>query len=307
MDGMAQNQVNFRSNNTQHLNRRPPVEFVKELGYSNNNNIKHFWYTRRGIDNNILVNAWGDVFVWVGDDLTVLALPTTTFDPNIHDVRELIVEEINDTVFIANPKIPIVMDTNIIGKWNVPTHINITTALNYEDTLSIKATRLDLNGNELYSKIVSHSVVHINYTSGSAVDYSAADTSRSTAVIAADIAQQLNGSSWGGFLGYLSGMFNSLNSIAGTLLSIGTANGWSDYIAGASGITSQITSITAQVDTILGNMSNFYGGTAADARIALATAQAEQTIAQGEYEFAVANLAADPTNTLLIAIVATKL
>jgi len=300
--GTAQEQVNFRSNHYHGLSRRPRLEAERVL-YRTDLAVKHFYYMRTEIEYHILVLQNGRVVIWKGDDMTDTGfLPTEYFNPAVHNVTDLIMEQINDTVFILNPKITISMDPYIKGYYNQPTHINVTTAMNYGDTLTLQVNRLSRTGELLYSKVVTHTVENPDYMNPDGIDFGPADIARSTAVIAEDITRQLNGAAWGGFLGQVSIVFSWIGSIANYMNLIGTNNGWPDYIAASNGFTASVDSITADITAVLDAMALLYGGGVASARAALQDAQATQAIKQGAYDKAVADLALNPGNSTLIAI-----
>ena len=192
--GMAKEQINFRSNPQHSLSRRARLEWVKML-IPEDIEVKHHFMRRNGKEYRVLLRSTGEVIISVDEVITEGVVP----EDYMGKLQDMQIEQINDVVIILNTKKTVRMSTEIEGYMNQPTHINVTTALQYETTLEMDVTRVTKTGEEVGKVKVVYTVEGVDYTEGT---YAAADNSRRTDKVAEEIWKQLNGNTDGGVLWY---------------------------------------------------------------------------------------------------------
>jgi hypothetical protein len=275
-DGVCSAQVNMRANKQISLRRRPILEHEKVLWEGPETNFKHFWYQRQGVDNHVIVLDTGRIVLWSGNTtVSDTFLPTSYFNPATHTVDDLLIESVNDTIFIINKKIVVGMDSLIVGYYNQPTHINITTALNYEDTLNLTVSRVSTTGVVTNVIFVSHSVTPVDYSGTSNVDYSIADKSRSTQTVAQSIADQINDNSWGGFLGPLGSANRIYKKLAEDIIIMGGQVGNAGVTGWGNTMLANSITVKNDIQSILDAMAALPGAGHEDDVLAMNLAQAD--------------------------------
>ena len=178
--GQAGLQVNMRSDPVKKLTRRPSLKWEARLTATANALNIHSYY-RKGEDIQIIVDENGAISGFVNG----ISKPSVGTFASYFASSNLKFETINDTTFVINPNTVVAMstDTDVLKtNGNDPrkiAHINVTSALNYGEVLTVNITGTTINES-------------VTITIPDALSQVAADAARKTNVVAADIHVAIN-------------------------------------------------------------------------------------------------------------------
>lgn len=179
--GYAKIQENFRSDPIEKLKRRPSLMNEGVLSDTGDGTETRHVFTRNGVEHEVLVRKDGSV-VGMIDGVQQTTMGDCT--PYINDSEESDVDlvTINDTVFVLNRKVIVKMlekTDQSEGNYIKCSHINVLTALNYGEVITITVKRAGATLGE---------VTYTVPTIGSDLsNYDAADRARATAKVAESI------------------------------------------------------------------------------------------------------------------------
>lgn len=177
--GTAGDQVNFRSDPVTKLTRRPPAKWKGKLT-TLSGDIKSHEYLRNGAVVRVLVSSNGVVKAFIDN---VEKTVTGDISSYLGDVNDVVLKTINDTTFILNKKKVVKMSTGIDSVLARVVHINVTTALNYGEKVTLK-----LRSPHWSEQVYTYAVPDL----GSTPNYDAADKARSTSEVAKQLAIMIN-------------------------------------------------------------------------------------------------------------------
>jgi hypothetical protein len=182
VDGQATTQLNFRSDPVNKLTRRPPLKWLGSLlDVTSGTDILNHSYTRGDTTYRYLLNKdTGDVHCYINDTLHMsLTVPAYGTGQNI------VVQTINDETFFVNTDIVVQMlpDTDDATIQKV-SHINVTEALNYSETVQVNITKSNGDRASVSYKVPSLGTSNPNYD--------AADRARATTRVAQELAARIN-------------------------------------------------------------------------------------------------------------------
>jgi hypothetical protein len=178
--GQAGLQENFRSDPVNKLTRRPSLAWDQTLLPFVGRDIVNHNYSRAGTDYRIIIDDSGIAIGWVnGVSKSVVG----SFGAYFTAFDEISLNTVNDTTFVSNPTINIEMstdtDNNVGTGVEKVSHINIVSAMNYSESLTVGIK--EAGG-------TTHSVVYTIPALGvSSPDYDAADAARATARVASEL------------------------------------------------------------------------------------------------------------------------
>lgn len=181
--GTAEDQVNFRSDPVSKLTRRPPAKWQKHLTTVAGDLISHE-YLRNGAVVRVIVTHTGSVEAFIDDVRKTVTGSITDYLGNVEDV---VLKTINDSTFILNKKKVVKMSTGTDTMIERVTHINITSALNYGETVRIK-----MRAGVAPPVEYSYSVPEL----GTTPNYDDADKARATSAVAKALADLINADSF---------------------------------------------------------------------------------------------------------------
>lgn len=183
--GQAGLQENFRSDPVEKLTRRPSLAWDQTLLPFVGSDIIHHKYTREGVEYRILID---DAGVAIGYVDGVSKSVVSSFAGYYTAFDEAILSTVNDTTFFTNPTVLVEMDPetdNSVGTGiEQVSHINIVSAMNYSETISVE---VKLGATVL--GIASYSIPALGITDP---DFDAADAARATAQVAASLKVSLS-------------------------------------------------------------------------------------------------------------------
>lgn len=182
--GMAEVQVNFRSDPVAKLTRRPPVKWQKKLATIPENVVSHE-YTRNGNNVRVLVTNTGAVKAFINN---VEKTVTGDISDYLGDVNDVVMKTINDTTIILNKKKVVRMSPGTDTMIERVAHINVTSALNYGEKLRIK-TQVGVSPPIYYEYAIPDL--------GTTPNYDDADKARATSAVAKNLADQINADMFG--------------------------------------------------------------------------------------------------------------
>lgn len=181
MKGHAGAQRNFRSDPVNKLTRRPPLQWLGKLVDVTSENILHHSYERDSVTFRfILDKTTGTLHSWVdGVEQPVLEAPLAYIGNN------MVAQTVDDATFFVNQDKVVLMDDTVdeltISRYS---HLNVTTALNYSESVKINVT---------LSTGVRSSVIHTVPALGiTDPDYDSADAARATSKVASELATKLD-------------------------------------------------------------------------------------------------------------------
>lgn len=182
--GYASKQVNFRSDPVNKLTRRPPSLYKGKVStVTNTNAVTYHSYERDGKEYSYILDTITKTIVCTIDDVVVDTISMGDYSGTDMDMftidhdtyllnRDIVVTNLTDT------------DADLIEKVS---HINVTSALNYGETIQVNITKSD--GTRHY---VSYVVPELGTEEP---DYDAADKARATKQVALEIAARINAGS----------------------------------------------------------------------------------------------------------------
>ena len=177
MKGHASAQINMRSDPVQKLTRRPPLRWDAFL-LATENEVTDHSYFRNGKEYKILLEDTGAVHGYV-DNVKVSTGDLSTYGASTN----VLMKTINDTTFVVNKGTVVTLGTDTDDATiQKASHINVTSALNYGETLTVEV--FPEPGNQLLASSV--------ITIPAATDATNADVARRTNQVAEDIATDLN-------------------------------------------------------------------------------------------------------------------
>jgi len=187
-DGHAELQVNFRSDPVQKLTRRPPLVFSNDLMpvFDDAHNYVHHEYRKDGDTFTIIVNTTtGDVssFRNYTQDGT-----TQSAAANYLMGGDIVMRTINDTTYLLNKNVVTARGVSLDTEVPV-THINVLSALNYGETLTVGIGSTE----DSPPRSVSYIVPDLGSTTP---DYDAADKARATTAVARGVADLFLAQTW---------------------------------------------------------------------------------------------------------------
>lgn len=182
--GMAEVQVNFRSDPVSKLTRRPPVKWKKKLATIAEDVVSHE-YTRNGANVRVLVTNTGNVKAYINDIEKPVVGDISSYLGNVTDV---VMKTINDTTIILNKSKTVRMSSGTDTMIERVAHINVTSALNYGEKLRIK-TQVGVSPPIYYEYAIPDL--------GATPNYDDADKARATSAVAKALADQINADLFG--------------------------------------------------------------------------------------------------------------
>lgn len=185
-NGQMAEQINMSSDPVQKLTRRPPAMWEGLLTTPTTTSVKSHVYVRGGKQFRVLLQSDGTVQAFIDN---VSKTVTGNVSAYVGDLNKTVLRTINDTTLVVNQD-KVVRMVPTLDTIEKVTHINVTTALNYGETIELWIT--PTTGVPLF---VSYTVPDIGATSN---NIDAADKARATKkvaqVIADDIALEFNNS-----------------------------------------------------------------------------------------------------------------
>ncbi len=180
-DGQAELQVNLRSDPVQKLTRRPSLVYKAHLAdIATSNDVEYHDYTRDGVLFRILVNkTTGDVHCFKGETLELLSSDIASYLTG----GDIVMRTIENTTYVLNKNIKVLKGTSTDTVRHV-THINVTSALNYGESVTVGIGK----PSDSPAEQVTYSVPDL----GATPDYDTADKARATTAVATGIADLLN-------------------------------------------------------------------------------------------------------------------
>lgn len=176
--GQAGSQVNMRSDPVTKLTRRPSLQFGKTLLNTALDATIHSYY-RREQDVEIIIQSDGAITGYVDGDEKVV---TGDISYYAH-TDKLVLETINDTTFIVNTEKVVEMTTNTDeGLIRKVSHLNVTSALNYGETLTVN----------VYNRHVANFDFDVSVVIPSVDDNVLADEQRKTNAVAQAVAEAID-------------------------------------------------------------------------------------------------------------------
>ena len=179
--GQAGVQKNFRSDPVKKLTRRPALNFVSRLLQNiEPYKVFHHSYIRKGSTYRIIVNkTTGEVFGFKDN------VPQTVVgDLSNYVGSNMVAQSIEHTTYVVNQDTTVEM-TSDVDSTEFVSHINITAALNYGETVQVNVTKS--NGDR---HVVTYTVPDLGTSNP---DYDTADKARQTKQVAAELAARING------------------------------------------------------------------------------------------------------------------
>ncbi len=183
-DGQAELQVNLRSDPVRKLTRRPPLEFKAALYGNNNSELTYHEYRRDGNTYRVIVDTLsGSVAFFKNETLIV----KDTAESSYYVGGNVIMKTIEDTTYLLNKDVVVGRgtDTDTINRY---THINVISALNYGETVTV--------GIGSVSQSPLQEVSYVVPDLGPTPDYDTADKARATNAVAAGLQVALMSESW---------------------------------------------------------------------------------------------------------------
>ncbi len=188
--GYATEQINFRSDPTRKLTRRPPTKWkevlVNRIDFPEQGIFfkeeKTHTYVRNGKEYKLLFRVNGNVRAFIdGVEYPVVGDLSSYVDDN--ESTPFITETVEDTVYIVNP---LIKPRMLSGNDSVEkvSHINITSALNYGETLQVNVIKSDGT-----KHVVTYTIPDLGTSNP---DYDTADKARATTQVAKEIAARIN-------------------------------------------------------------------------------------------------------------------
>ena len=180
--GYASKQVNFRSDPVNKLTRRPPSLYKADVaGVTDPALVIYHSYERGGKDYSFIVDKSIGLVTCTVDDVVV-----NTFNLGAYNGTDLGLFTIEHDTYVINRDVTVAKlalnDSAIVEKVS---HVNVTSALNYGETIQINVTKTT---GERYS--ISYTIPELGTTEP---DYDAADKARATKQVALELAARING------------------------------------------------------------------------------------------------------------------
>ena len=182
-EGQAGLQKNFRSDPVRKLTRRPPMKWVAPLLLANNGgSIKYHSYEREGVTYRLILDIIAEELHTYIDT----TLHSTLSVPSGYVGAGMVAQTVDHETFFVNPNKIVTMkaDTDINSIERV-SHINVTAALNYGETVQVNVTL-----STGVRHIVSYTIPDLGVSSP---DYDTADKARATKQVAIELAARING------------------------------------------------------------------------------------------------------------------
>jgi hypothetical protein len=182
--GYATQQINFRSDPVNKLTRRPSSIFKGKVDTTDNpDSIQYHSYERGGQEYSFVVDTvTGNVKCYVDDVLE------DTINLGAYTGDNIGLFTIDHDTYVVNRDVVVAKSTDTdeaSGNFEKVSHINVTTALNYNETVQVNVIKS--NGDK---HIVSYKVPNLGVTDP---DYDAADKARATKQVALELANRING------------------------------------------------------------------------------------------------------------------
>lgn len=221
-NGTAEEQINFRSDPVSKLTRRPPAKWKAKLASISSDVVSHE-YLRNGKVVRVLVTNAGGVRAFIDD---VEKTVTGDISDYLGDVDDVVMKTINDSTFILNKKKVVTMSTATDTMVERVTHINVTAALNYGETVRIKTNVAELPPVEYV-----YSVPDL----GTTPNYDDADKARATNTVAKALADLINADSFGLAVAKYSGssiaLWNKIDPFIWVDVEVGSGQGDKSIVA----------------------------------------------------------------------------
>ena len=175
-NGQMEEQINMSSDPVQKLTRRPPAMWDGYLTTPTTDSVKSHVYVRDGRQFRILLQSNGQVQAFINNVSKTVTGNVTAY---LGSLSKTVLRTVNDTTFIVNQEKVVKMAPQLDTIEKV-THINVTSALNYGETIKVEVSPVGLD-----PFTVEYTVPDIGATSN---NLDAADKARATAKVAEQIA-----------------------------------------------------------------------------------------------------------------------
>lgn len=179
--GYASKQVNFRSDPVNKLTRRPASLYkTKVADVADTSNIQYHSYERGGKEYSFIVDKTAGIVTCTIDDVVI-----NTIDLGFYKGDNLGLFTIEHDTYVLNRDM--VVETHVTtdaDRIEKVSHINVTSALNYGETVQVNITN---------SLGIRNSVSYKVPDLGATPDYDKADKARATKQVAIELAQLING------------------------------------------------------------------------------------------------------------------
>tara|TARA_B110000090_G_C13390768_1_gene449364 strand:+ start:1268 stop:3661 length:2394 start_codon:yes stop_codon:yes gene_type:complete len=182
-DGQAELQVNLRSDPVQKLTRRPSLVYKEYLqtAFYTADKMKYHEYTKDGQLFRIILNTDnGFINCYKGSTVSLASTVGQFYLPN----GDIEMKTIENTTYVLNKNKIVTMSTAVDASTPKTTHINVTSALNYGESVSIGIG----STGDFPKVLITYSVPDLTVD----LDYDTADKARATSAVAEGIATLLN-------------------------------------------------------------------------------------------------------------------
>ena len=182
-DGQAELQVNLRSDPVQKLTRRPSLVYKEYLqtAFYTADKMKYHEYTKDGQLFRIILNTNnGYINCYKGSTISLTSTVGQFYLPN----GNIEMKTIENTTYVLNKNKIVEMSTAVDASTPKTTHINVTAALNYGESVSVG---LGSTGDSP-KLLITYSVPDLT----TSLDYDTADKARATSAVAEGLVAALN-------------------------------------------------------------------------------------------------------------------
>ncbi|ASL24419.1 putative tail tubular protein B [Alteromonas phage vB_AspP-H4/4] len=187
--GTAGLQVNFRSDPVKKLTRRPPLQYETVLrNQITYGDIHHHRYTRDGVVYRILIDKSDGTVTAFRDNQPI----TVAGDLSDYIGYDITTQTVDGTTYVVNKETEVEMLPDIEdGNIERVSHVNVTAALAYGETLRVNITQSD---GTRTSRIVVVPALIASGNPEDPPDYDRADKARATSAVAKQLAENINNS-----------------------------------------------------------------------------------------------------------------
>lgn len=179
--GYASSQVNFRSDPVNKLTRRPSSLYKTAVAtVADTSQVQYHSYERGGKEYSFIVDKASGIVTCTVDDVVVNTINLGAY--NGQDLGLFTIE--HDTYILNRDKVVTKSSATDASTIKKVSHINVTAALNYSETVQVNITKSDGTRHS-----VSYTIPELGTSSP---DYDKADKARATKQVALELAARIN-------------------------------------------------------------------------------------------------------------------